>query len=121
MKTKIIYRKELRKLHDAAEQELTDALRNFPDERYDFITEDEIGDKESLWNLPIVGIENCGYGGGVKFIYVTSVSLGENGIDVTGVDNEEELPQFGQELYSLNEVLDFGIYTIIDSLPNGNS
>ena len=123
METKINYRKELQRLYDSAMQELIEALKTFPDEKYDFITEEDVDDEEAFWNLPIVGIEDPFYSGNVKYIYVTSVSLGKNGIDVTAIDNEEALSQFdvAQELYSLNDVLDLGIYTIMDYLPNGSS
>ena len=122
METKINYRKELQRLYDSAMQELIEALKTFPDEKYDFITEEDVDDEEAFWNLPIVGIEDPFYSGNVKYIYVTSVSLGKNGIDVTAIDNEEALSQFdvAQELYSLNDVLDLGIYTIMDYLPNNS-
>lgn len=122
MKTKINYRKELQRLYDSAVQELIEALKAFPDEKYDFITEEDVDNDEAFWNLPIVGVEDPFYSGNVKYIYVASVSLGKNGIDITAIDNEEALSQFdvAQELYSLNEVLDLGIYTIMDYLPNNS-
>lgn len=119
MKTKIDYRKEYQRLNDAAERELKEALEKFPEGEYFFVTEESDDDEYSddwTWKAPIVGIEDICSGGDVKFIYVTSIAIWNDRIEIWGVENGEDLSY--QSRHFAEELLNGYLFTLIECLPN---
>ena len=103
METKIDYIKQYEDLRQSAENELIEVLKKFPNETYNFLTEEEYDelndnvDKFVELDIPVLTMRDD-FNNRLISVYVTSVSVFKTVLVISG---------FEQPLYSDLEIKDY--------------
>ena len=121
MKAKIDYTKKYNEIKKAAEDELKEALNKFPNQTYDFITDNDFEKLDEnfkeiydMVNVPTISILN-GFDNRVFSIYVSSVSVKDDRLLISGF--ESPFGEIEVRNYHPYEVIACQIADIIDFLP----